>query len=153
MIVRTRLTDRERPFPSASSIQFTFVLVIPTMINIDKWNTLPKHYQAVLEQAGHYANTWMIAKYDLLNPPALRRLLASGAKLHGFSPEIMEACFKSAKELHDEIATTNANFKKVYEPFLTKTHQRASLSHGWGGGRLFGSGTGPQARRSSPRKI
>jgi TRAP-type mannitol/chloroaromatic compound transport system substrate-binding protein len=91
-------------------------------INIDKWNTLPKHYQAVLEQAGHYANTWMIAKYDLLNPPALRRLLASGAKLHGFSPEIMEACFKSAKELHDEIATTNANFKKVYDSMNTFTN-------------------------------
>jgi hypothetical protein len=28
------------------------------------------------------------------------------------------------------------------ELFLAKTHQRASLSHGRGGGRLFGSGTG-----------
>ena len=41
-------------------------------VNLDKWNALPKHYQAVLEQAGHYANTWMMAKYDELNPPALR---------------------------------------------------------------------------------
>jgi TRAP-type mannitol/chloroaromatic compound transport system substrate-binding protein len=84
-------------------------------VNIDKWNALPKQYQAVLEQAGHYTNTWMIAKYDLLNPAALKRLIAGGTKLHGFSPEIMEACFKSARELHDEIATTNANFRKVYD--------------------------------------
>ena len=34
----------------------------------------------------------MVAKYDLLNPPALRRLIAGGTKLHGFSPAIMEAC-------------------------------------------------------------
>ena len=37
-------------------------------VNLDKWNALPKHYQAVLEQAGHDANTWMMAKYDELNP-------------------------------------------------------------------------------------
>src|SRR5712675_2716622 len=91
-------------------------------VNLDKWNELPKYYQSVLEQAGHFANTWMLAKYDLLNPPALRRLLANGTKLHGFSPEIMEACFKSAKELHDEIATTNASFKKVYDSMNTFTN-------------------------------
>ena len=39
----------------------------------------------------------MMAKYDELNPPALRRLLANGTKLHGFSPAIMEACFKAAQ--------------------------------------------------------
>ncbi len=52
----------------------------------------------------HYANTWCMAKYDLVNPAALRRLLAGGTKLHGFSPAIMEACYKAAIELHDEIA-------------------------------------------------
>ena len=84
-------------------------------VNLDKWNALPKQYQAVLEQAGHYANTWMIAKYDQLNPISLKRLLAGGTKLHAFSPAIMEACFKSAKELHDEISATNPNFKKTYD--------------------------------------
>jgi TRAP-type mannitol/chloroaromatic compound transport system substrate-binding protein len=91
-------------------------------VNLDKWNALPKQYQAVLEQAGHYANTWMMAKYDLLNPPSLKRLLAGGTKLHAFSPAIMEACFKSAKELHDEIASTNANFKKTYDSLNTFTN-------------------------------
>jgi len=89
--------------------------MISGYINIDKWNALPKNYQAVLEQAAAYANNWMIAKYDLLNPPALRRLLAGGTKLHGFSPAIMEACFKAAQELHGEIAKENASFKKVLD--------------------------------------
>ena len=91
-------------------------------VNLDKWNALPKHYQAVLEQAGHFANTWMMAKYDEVNPPALRRLLAGGAKLHGFSPAIMEACFKAAKELHSEIAGTNESFKKVYDSMTNYTN-------------------------------
>ncbi len=84
-------------------------------VNLDKWNALPKYYQAVLTQAGHYANTWMMAKYDQLNPPALKRLLAGGTKLHVFSQPIMEASFKAAKELHSEISKTNAPFKKVYD--------------------------------------
>ena len=57
----------------------------------------------------------MIARYDLQNPPALKRLIANGSQLRAFSPAIMEACWKAAHELHDEIAKTNASFKKVYE--------------------------------------
>ena len=84
-------------------------------VNLDKWNSLPKNYQAVLAQAGQYASNWMIAKYDQVNPVALKKLLASGTKLHGFSPEIMQASFKAAMELYAEISTTNANFKKIYK--------------------------------------
>jgi TRAP-type mannitol/chloroaromatic compound transport system substrate-binding protein len=89
--------------------------MLMVFVNLDKWNTLPKHYQAILAQAGSHADIWMLAKYDMVNPPALRRLLANGTKLHGFSPPIMEACFKAAKELHGEIAATNESFKKVYD--------------------------------------
>jgi TRAP-type mannitol/chloroaromatic compound transport system substrate-binding protein len=84
-------------------------------VNLDKWNALPKYYQAILEQAGHYANSWMMAKYDQANPPALRKLLAGGAKLHAFPAPVMEACFKAAKELHNEVSASNADFKKLYE--------------------------------------
>jgi len=90
-------------------------------VNLDKWNALPKAYQAVLEQAATYANQWCMAKYDELNPDYLRRLLASGAKLHAFSPEIMEACYKAATELHTEISKENASFKKVNESMLAYT--------------------------------
>ncbi len=76
---------------------------------------MPKNYQAILEQAGHQANNWMMAKYDTVNPTALKKLLAGGAKLHAFSPQIMQASFKAAKELHAEVAASNANFKKLYE--------------------------------------
>ena len=89
------------------------------MVNLDKWNALPKHYQAILKQASAAANTWCLAKYDLVNPAALRRLLAGGSKLHAFSPAIMEACYKAAIELHDEIAKENASFKKVYDSMNT----------------------------------
>ena len=78
--------------------------MINIFINIDKWNSLPKHYQAIVQQAAAYANDRMVAKYDKLNPPALKRLIAGGTKLHAFSPAIMEACLKAAHELHAEIS-------------------------------------------------
>src|SRR4051812_1209290 len=97
-------------------------------VNQDKWNALPKYYQSILEQAGHYANNWMMAKYDQANPPALRRLLAAGAKLHAFPAPVMEASFKAAKELHAEVSATNADFKKVYESLTSFSNAGYSWS-------------------------
>jgi len=85
------------------------------MVNLDKWNSLPKQYQSVLEQAGHFASNWIMSKYDERNPPALKKLIASGTKLHAFPPEVMQASYKAAMELYAEISLTNANFKKVYK--------------------------------------
>lgn len=90
-------------------------------VNLDKWNALPKHYQAVLEQAGHLANTDMMAKYDARNPQALRRLIAGGTKLHVFSPAIMEASYKATMELHAETAKSNESFKKVNDSMMAFT--------------------------------
>ena len=42
--------------------------ILLAIVNLDKWNSLPKHYQAVLTQAGAFANGWMMSKYDQLNP-------------------------------------------------------------------------------------
>jgi TRAP-type mannitol/chloroaromatic compound transport system substrate-binding protein len=95
-------------------------------VNLDKWNALPKNYQGILEQAGHLANNWMMAKYDSVNPMALRKLLAGSAKLHAFSPPIMEASFKAAKQLHSEVSAENANFKKVYESLTNYTNNSYS---------------------------
>src|SRR6187200_1795515 len=61
-------------------------------VNEKKWLELPKLYQIALKTACAEANNWMPAKYDAQNPPALRRLVASGTKLRPFPKAIMEAC-------------------------------------------------------------
>jgi TRAP-type mannitol/chloroaromatic compound transport system substrate-binding protein len=83
--------------------------------NIDEWNKLPKPYQSILTTAAAMANIDMQAKYDALNPPAVRRLAAQGVHLRPFSGEILEACFKAANETYDEINAKNAAFKKLYD--------------------------------------
>jgi TRAP-type mannitol/chloroaromatic compound transport system substrate-binding protein len=90
---------------------------VDLFVNIKAWNELPKEYQAILEAACHEANVDMVAKYDSLNPPALRRLVASGVQLRPFPREIMLASWKAANEVFDATCASNPRFKKVYEPW------------------------------------
>jgi TRAP-type mannitol/chloroaromatic compound transport system substrate-binding protein len=87
-------------------------------INLDKWNALPKNYQAIVQAASAEANTWMNAKYDAVNPGALRRLVASGAQLRPFPQPVMEASYKAALDTYNEVSAKNADFKKVYESMV-----------------------------------
>src|SRR5213083_3180641 len=47
-------------------------------VNIKQWEALPPEYRAILEAACHEANIDMLAKYDALNPAALKKLVGSG---------------------------------------------------------------------------
>jgi TRAP-type mannitol/chloroaromatic compound transport system substrate-binding protein len=83
--------------------------------NLDKWNALPKPYQAVIARACDSANTWMLAKYDALNPPALKRLVAAGALIRPFPQPVMEACYRAANEYFAEFAAKDASFKRALD--------------------------------------
>jgi len=57
----------------------------------------------------------MQARYDVQNPPALKRLVAGGTQLRAFSTEVMEACYGAAKQLYTEISAKNPDFKKIID--------------------------------------
>lgn len=85
------------------------------MINLVKWNDLPKRYQTIVAAAAAYANAEALAKYDARNPAALRKLIAGGTELRPFAQPIMEACLRASNEVNADTARTNADFKKVLE--------------------------------------
>jgi TRAP-type mannitol/chloroaromatic compound transport system substrate-binding protein len=85
------------------------------LVNLDKWNSLPKNYQALVISAAREAGMMMTAKYDVLNPQSLKRLVAGGALLRPFPQPVLEACYKAANELYAEISKTNAHFKKMLD--------------------------------------
>jgi TRAP-type mannitol/chloroaromatic compound transport system substrate-binding protein len=90
-------------------------------VNLAAWNSLPKAYQSMIQVATGDANTWVLGKYDIDNPAALRRLIAAGTQLRYFSRPIMEACFKASRELYAEESARNPKFKKIFDqwtPFL-----------------------------------
>jgi TRAP-type mannitol/chloroaromatic compound transport system substrate-binding protein len=89
--------------------------ILNALCDDPKWAELPKAYGAIALNAAHHGNTYVQARYDALNPAALRRLAAAGAQLRPYSNEILDAAFKSAQEVYAETAAENADFKKLYE--------------------------------------
>ena len=89
--------------------------VIHSFVNLDKWNSLPKNYQAILQDACAFANTSMMAKYDQKNPTAIKQLVGEGAVLRPFSQEILEAAYQAALAVYSEISDANPGFKKIYD--------------------------------------
>jgi TRAP-type mannitol/chloroaromatic compound transport system substrate-binding protein len=83
--------------------------------NSDKWNALPKAYQALLTAAAGYCNMDVQAKYDSRNPQALKRLVAGGAVLRPFSQSVMEACLKASNEVNAETSAANPAYKKIWD--------------------------------------
>ncbi len=57
----------------------------------------------------------MVARYDALNPIAVKKILANGTQLRPFSEAIMDACFKAANEVYAEISAKNDDFRKHWE--------------------------------------
>ncbi|HEV2154615.1 TRAP transporter substrate-binding protein DctP [Bradyrhizobium sp.] len=84
------------------------------IVNLDKWNALPKHYQAAVDAASRDTFTWITGKYDALNAPALKRLLVSGAVLKAFPQDVLEACYAAANETYAELSKSNPHFGKMY---------------------------------------
>lgn len=83
--------------------------------NKPKWEELPKAYQSIVRTAAMAAGHDMQAKYDVLNPQALRRLVASGAQLRALPQDVMRASYKAAFELYNEISEKSPNFKKIFD--------------------------------------
>ena len=84
------------------------------LVNEKKWAELPKSYQAALQTACNEVALWMPAKYDALNPAALRRLVAAGTQLRPFPRAVMEACEKAAYDTYAEFEAKSPHFKRIY---------------------------------------
>jgi TRAP-type mannitol/chloroaromatic compound transport system substrate-binding protein len=85
------------------------------IMNLAKWNELPKSYQSAIEVASGDAWAWVVGKYDYANPAALKKLISQGALLRPFPQPVLEACYTAAQEVYAEHAKTNAMFKKMHD--------------------------------------
>jgi TRAP-type mannitol/chloroaromatic compound transport system substrate-binding protein len=88
------------------------------VINLEAWNKLPKLYQNILRMCAEAANNWMLAKYDAVNAPALRRLVASGTELKAFPLPVLDAAWNAANELYGELSARSPLFKKGHDSMI-----------------------------------
>ena len=88
------------------------------IINLEKWNELPKSYQEIVKSVSTEINYRLPAAYDVHNNAAAKRIIEAGAKLRSFSVEIQDAVFKATNDFYREKATQDADFKKLYEHMI-----------------------------------
>jgi TRAP-type mannitol/chloroaromatic compound transport system substrate-binding protein len=85
------------------------------------WEALPASYKAALEAACFEADADMLARYDHLNPQALRRLVAAGAQLRYWPREILQAAWREAHALYDEMGAKNdpksERFRRIWSAY------------------------------------
>ena len=75
-------------------------------------------YQEAVRNASALANTVMTARYDTLNPPALRTLVERGTILRPYAHDILLACFSAAEDTYAAIAADNADFKTILDSYM-----------------------------------
>lgn len=88
--------------------------IVHAMFNKGAFDQLPKSYQSLLRTACQAADADTLQKFDYGNPPALKRLVAKGAKLRTFSREILDASFDAAHKVYAEESAANPDFDKLW---------------------------------------
>jgi TRAP-type mannitol/chloroaromatic compound transport system substrate-binding protein len=86
-------------------------------VNTKAYEGLSSEYKAAIECAAAYAHTDMQARYDARNSASLKDLVKGGAKLFPFPKDLMDAAFKQAMGLYDELSAKNPAWKKVYADY------------------------------------
>ena len=89
-------------------------------VNKEKWNSLPKHYQAALDRLpAHAANTDMMAHYDTKNPQALKQLVAVARScVRSARKSWKPAMLRRYRDLRRDFSGQIPMFKKIYEDQL-----------------------------------
>jgi len=88
-------------------------------INQKALDGLSAENKAIVEAAAAAASTDMLAKYDALNPVALKQLVAAKPKWLPFSQAMMDAAYKASLEVYAENDAKSPEWKKIYADFRT----------------------------------
>ncbi|MBC7719221.1 MAG: ABC transporter substrate-binding protein [Chitinophagaceae bacterium] len=92
-------------------------LQLDLFINQKAYADLSPEFKTMVELASAAAHVDMQAKYDARNPMALKQLVAAGARLRPFPPDVMNAAFKESMKLYAELSAQNPMWAKVYADY------------------------------------
>ena len=83
-------------------------------VNRKAFDGLSAENKAIIEAATNVAHVDMLAKYDALNPTALKQLVAAKTKVLPFSQAVMDASFKASMEVFAQNDAKSPEWKKIY---------------------------------------
>ncbi len=85
-------------------------------VNRQAWEGLPSTYQKAIEVAAAEANDNMLAQYDALNAPALKRLIEAGVRVQPFPDDVMAQARRVTDELLEQ-AASDAFYRRIYDSY------------------------------------
>jgi TRAP-type mannitol/chloroaromatic compound transport system substrate-binding protein len=86
-------------------------------LNAKTWEALPADLKAIVEAAASHAHVDMQARYDALNPQALRKLIAEGTRVAALPRDVLQASFKAAHDVYAEVSAKNQNWAKMWADY------------------------------------
>ena len=84
-------------------------------INLKAFNKLSAENKAIVHAACNVAARDMTAKYDAVNPIALKKLAADKTKLTMFPKSVMDAGYKASMDVFAEHEKKSPEFKKIHQ--------------------------------------
>ena len=92
--------------------------MLELLINIDAWNSLPKHLQVIIETAAKAVNQDMLDEYLARNNKALTELIeVHGVELRKLPDDVIEEFRLISEKILDDLAKEDKVIGRVYESY------------------------------------
>ena len=92
--------------------------MLELIINLDEWNSLPKHLQVIIETATKAVNQDMLDEYLAKNNQALTELVeVHGVELRRLPDDVIEEFRTISDQILEELAQEDETIEKVYNSY------------------------------------
>ena len=92
--------------------------MLELIINLDEWNSLPKHLQVIIETAAKAVNQDMLDEYLAKNNQALTELVeVHGVELRRLPDDVIEEFRMISDQILEELAQEDESIAKVYSSY------------------------------------
>lgn len=85
--------------------------------NARAWRNLPPDCRTMVDLAAQATHAAIQARYDVLNPQALKQLVAGGARVKAFPQPVVDASFKASNALYADLSRRNPVWRRIYSDF------------------------------------
>ncbi len=93
--------------------------------NLDVWNELPPHHQAIIKTAALECHQWNLAQFLANNGAALQRLRSGGVKILEFPDSVWDAFGAASQEVLNENMGDEL-FKRTYDSAIASMRSSSS---------------------------
>jgi len=85
--------------------------------NAKAWRALPPDLKGMVELAAQSVHAGIQARYDVLNPIALKQVVAAGVRVKAFPKPVLDAAFKASSALCADLSRRNPAWRRIYADY------------------------------------